>query len=88
MKASAKFFKGIEYVVTTELSAEQQALLEGSGIERIKILIDGKIVSNCIQYGAYEDWYHTKFQYTRKMLQPVEQEKASIPQLFHKQLST
>ena len=62
MKAKAKFYRGIEFVQVADLSASQQILLQhNSEPERIKILIDGKIVSNCIQYHTYCEWYSTVY---------------------------
>ena len=61
MKAKARYYKGIEFVVLAELPANQRILLEStpSEPERIKILIDGKITEDCIQYKHYNDWYTT-----------------------------
>lgn len=61
MKAKAKLFKGIEYVVIDELPANQQTLLNSSPEkpERIKILIENKVVGNCIQYKDYTEWFQT-----------------------------
>lgn len=58
MKCPASVYKGIEFVSVQDLPAEQQFLLQTEDkIERIKILIDDKIVSNCIQYKHYSAWY-------------------------------
>lgn len=58
MKAKAKFYRGIEYVQVADLPTNQQILLQHANEpERIKILVDGKVVSNCIQYAAYSEWY-------------------------------
>jgi hypothetical protein len=62
MKVNSKFYKGIEYVVVGELPVEQQSLLDQKNtIERIKILMDGKVIGNCISYQLYVDWYHTTY---------------------------
>lgn len=62
MKVAAKVYKGIEFVGVEDLSARQQlALKDNKSLERIKILIDGKIVSNCIQYQHYATWYAANF---------------------------
>lgn len=67
MKAPATVYKGIEFVCLQELPAEQQFLLQAQhSIERIKILIDEKIVSDCIQYKHYETWYTESFVPLRK----------------------
>jgi hypothetical protein len=63
MKVNAKVYKGIEFVTVSELPAQQQLLLQHSlEPERIKILMDGKIHENCIQYKAYSEWHATVYQ--------------------------
>lgn len=58
MKVQATIFKGIEFVNLQDLPADQQTLLQHNNeVERIKILIDGKVTSNCIQYKDYSYWY-------------------------------
>jgi hypothetical protein len=58
MKAKANLYRGIEYVVIEDLPVNQQKLLATNpAVERIKILIEGQIKSNCIQYAAYELWF-------------------------------
>ena len=81
MKAKERVYRGIEFVTVGELPADQQLLLEHANRpERIKILIEGKILSNCIQYKKYSDWYNTV--YTQSVSvpkpQPVE-EKMVLP---------
>ena len=63
MKVQASNYKGIEFVNLHKLPADQQLLLQHNGdIERIKILIDGKITGDCIQYSAYSLWYALIFE--------------------------
>lgn len=58
MKAKATVYRGIEFICVGELPADQQLLLEHSQEpERIKILIDGKILSDCIQFSHYSQWF-------------------------------
>jgi hypothetical protein len=58
MKAKVNLYRGIEFVVVDDLPINQQKLLAANpSVERIKILIDGQIKSNCIQYAAYELWF-------------------------------
>jgi hypothetical protein len=72
MKAKATVYKGIEFICVGELPADQQLLLKHSQQpERIKILIDGKIQRDCIQFSHYCDWYEVI--YTRSV--------ATIPQI-------
>lgn len=61
MKAGSKFYKGIEYIVTSDLPEAQRHALKAAGIETIKIMMDGKVVENCVTYQQYAEWYHTKF---------------------------
>lgn len=62
MKVQATVFKGIEFVNLQDLPADQQTLLQHNNeVERIKILIDGKVSSNCIQYKDYCYWYTMVF---------------------------
>jgi hypothetical protein len=62
MKVQATIFKGIEFVSLQDLPVDQQMLLEHNNeIERIKILVDGKVKSNCIQYKDYSTWYSSVF---------------------------
>ncbi len=62
MKVQATIFKGIEFVNLQDLPADQQTLLQHNNeVERIKILIDGKVSSNCIQYKDYSYWYTMVF---------------------------
>ena len=62
MKAQPRIFKGIEFVVLSDLPENQQVLLRfNSSMEWIKILIDGKILDNCIQYKEYSIWHATVY---------------------------
>lgn len=63
MKADCKIFKGIEYVQVSELpQAQRDALARTINPERfIKLLIDGKIISGCLQYKDYAQWYVESF---------------------------
>jgi hypothetical protein len=46
-----------------ELPGDQQALLlHNTDVERIKILVEEKIVSGCIQYKHYCAWYESVFE--------------------------
>jgi hypothetical protein len=59
MKAEAKIFKGIEYIVVSDLpQVQQQHLIDTINHNLfIKIMIDGKIVGRCLQYKDYLTWY-------------------------------
>lgn len=63
MKAKARSYKGIEFVTVHELPPDQQLLLKhATDPERIKILIDGVVLDNCIQYGQYCEWHATVYE--------------------------
>lgn len=63
MKVNSTLYKGIEYVQVTSLPPEQQELLLQT-INRdllIKILVEGKLVGNCLQFKDYEVWFDNIF---------------------------
>ena len=63
MKVEAKIFKGIEYVQVSELPQTQREILTQSINPDlfIKLLIDGRIVSGCLQYKDYISWYQNHY---------------------------
>jgi hypothetical protein len=76
MKVQPTHYKGIEFVSFQELPADQQLLLQhNTELERIQILIDGKVCRNCIQYKDYNNWYTSIF---LKSLPVQEQIKRSV----------
>jgi hypothetical protein len=58
-----KIYKGIEYVQFSELPLEQQELLKSTmPVDfTIKILVNEKILRDCIQFKDYFDWYENVF---------------------------
>ena len=64
MKVDSKIFKGIEYVQVSELpQAQREVLTQTINPEfYIKLLVDGKIISGCLQYKDYNNWYQDHFQ--------------------------
>lgn len=64
MKADSKIFKGIEYVQVSELPQSQRDILTQTINPElyIKLLIDGKIISGCLQYKDYTKWYLESYQ--------------------------
>lgn len=78
MKVDAKIFKGIEYVQVSELPQAQREML-GQTLSAelyIKLLIDGKIVSGCLQYKDYSKWYADHYQ-----PQTAAREQAIVPEV-------
>jgi hypothetical protein len=63
MKINAENFKGIEFVQLNQLPENQRIkILESLNSNFIiKILIDGKIIGNCLQYKDYDFWYDNIF---------------------------
>jgi hypothetical protein len=64
MKVDSKMFKGIEYVQVSELPQCQREILAQTINPDlyIKLLVEGKIISGCLQYKDYSKWYHEHYQ--------------------------
>jgi hypothetical protein len=63
MMIDSKKYKGIEYVQLGELPLTQREKLEQT-INRellIKIMIDGRIISDCLQFKDYTYWYNSVY---------------------------
>ena len=74
MKAKAQIYRGIEFINVSDLPANQQLLLRRmQEPERIKILMDGKILENCIQYGEYTHWFNSVY---KNSVAPIETKPA------------
>ena len=75
MKVSSKIYKGIEYIQLNELPSDQKEkiseFLDSESL--IKILINEKVVCNCIQYKEYEKWFDTVFRKAAPV--PVKKER-------------
>jgi hypothetical protein len=63
MKVESRIYKGIEYVQFNELPpVQQEKLLQSLGHDFfIKIMIDGKVVSQCLQYKDYCMWFENVY---------------------------
>ena len=59
----ARNFKGIEFVQLSELPHEQQDILKNTlnNDLLIKILVNEKILNDCLQYKDYTAWYENVF---------------------------
>ena len=74
MKAKAIVYRGIEFIKLADLPVNQQTLLQHArSPERIKILMDGKILENCIQYGEYTHWFNSVY---KNSVAPIETKPA------------
>lgn len=79
MKVISKVYKGIEYIEINDLPKIQQDKLAET-LQRdllIKILIDNKIVGNCLQYKDYEVWFDTIY---KRVAAKAVQENVSLDQ--------
>ena len=67
MKVQPKNFKGIEYVQVNQLPKDQYEKIQQSINKSlyIKILIDGKVISGCVQYKDYSLWYENVYVKTK-----------------------
>jgi hypothetical protein len=63
MKVSSSVYKGIQYVQVSALPVEQRERLLGTINQEllIKILVDGKIIGNCLQFKDYERWFENVY---------------------------
>ena len=79
MKVDSKTFKGIEYVQVSELPQTQREILAQTINPDlyIKLLVEGKIISGCLQYKDYSKWYQDHYQST---ISPA-REQAVLPAL-------
>jgi hypothetical protein len=59
MKVNSTIYKGIEYIQLSSLPAEQkEKLLQTINHDLfIKILVDEKLVGNCLLFKDYEIWF-------------------------------
>ena len=67
MKATAENYKGINYVRISSLPKEQSANLQASFNKNliIKILRDGTLLQDCLQYDHYVAWYENIYKAQR-----------------------
>jgi len=77
MMVDAKIFKGIEYVQLSDLPETQREVLTQTINPElfIKLLIDGKIISGCLQYKDYNRWYQDQLQ--AKLNAPLQESERS-----------
>jgi hypothetical protein len=63
MKVDRKIYKGIEYVLFSELPHDQQDQLVQTLLPDtfIKIMIEGVIVSKCLQFKDYNNWFENVY---------------------------
>lgn len=86
MKVGPQSYRGIDFVRESDLPVNQQEALRKTpdSPERIKILINGTVVENCIYYKDYERWFHEVFCKQRELVagnvqkEPVRQVVLSV----------
>jgi hypothetical protein len=61
-KISVKTYKGIDYIRLSSLPPAQSESLKQTLNERtlIKILMNDVVLSDCVLYSAYEEWFATQ----------------------------
>lgn len=83
MKVNTSIYKGIAYIQVSALPPDQkEKLLQTINQELlIKILVDGKLVGNCLQYKDYETWFDNIYaaQLSPAKTQKEVKEKNSVP---------
>jgi len=59
-----KLYKGIEYVKLNELPEEQRDRIRSTFNEQlfVKILVNGKLLEDCILYKDYKFWFRTVYE--------------------------
>lgn len=59
-----KLYKGIEYVKLSELPQEQKDRIRTTFNEQlfVKILVNGKLLEDCILYKDYKFWFRTVYE--------------------------
>jgi len=70
MKVNSSIYKGIHFVQVNALPQDQKDKLLNT-INRellIKILIDGKLVGNCLQFKDYEIWFDNVYQFDETII--------------------
>ncbi|HET9052880.1 MAG TPA: hypothetical protein VFM90_01820 [Cyclobacteriaceae bacterium] len=76
MKVQATHYKGIDFICFDELPTDQQLLLHTATLERIHIMMDGKVRRDCISYKEYSNWYASVFLHSapahKEVNQPAE----------------
>ena len=63
MKVQSENYKGIEFIRISSLPEEQKLKIKGnfSSQRIIKILKEKELLSDCIQYCHYLDWYSKNY---------------------------
>ena len=78
MMIDSKIYKGIEYIQLNELpQTQREKIAETLNKELlIKIMVNGSIIDNCLQFKDYAYWYNTVY---RPRLAPINSTPAPEP---------
>ena len=81
MKAQSTIYKGIEYVQVSTLPADQREKLLKTINQSllIKILVDGRLLSNCLLFKDYEAWFEGVFKDPDRSLKSKKKQKGNGP---------
>lgn len=76
----SKNYKGIEYVQLNELPVDQRERMKETFNKElfIKILVEGKVLSDCIQYKNYRSWFESIFLLNKDLNRKSHMEKPPI----------
>lgn len=80
MKVKSTIYKGIEYIQINTLPKEQMdSLMKTINRELlIKILIDDKLVGNCLQFKDYESWFDLVYASDRPITKAVKEKEKTL----------
>jgi hypothetical protein len=89
MMIDSKIYRGIEYIQLDELpSTQREKISETLNSDLlIKIMIDGKVINDCLQYKDYSYWYNSvyKQQVAAEPIKTIEKEVVNlVPKLVLK----
>jgi len=81
MKVNSTIYKGIEYVQVNSLPVEQkERLLQTINHDLfIKILIDEKLIGNCLLFKDYEIWFDNIYKAPSHSSEPSTQNNVGSP---------
>lgn len=79
MKVQAENYKGIDFIRISKLPEIQRSQIKQSlsSEKVIRILKDGELISDCVQYKHYESWYK-EYSQTVRQIPSLETPKAAI----------
>ena len=81
MKVNSTIYKGIEYIQVSSLPADQkEKLLQTINHDLfIKILVDEKLIGNCLLFKDYEIWFDNIYKGQAHSIEQSTQNKVGSP---------